>query len=930
MKKITFFLLTLVTALQSYGQYSDLHYLPPLSQEIGGFTTLNPYPIGLPLFYHKIYITTGVTDPFTVTVYRGNRTVAFATLTISKTSPGFITSANGLADGDNNILLMDNTKIGNIQSDAGLRFESSGGQKFYVNYRGRNNSQGTSITSKGRAALGMAFKWGGAPNIGTGLINLNNSMGIMATEDNTVVNIFGYNPNCTFGQGTNPNAITADNISFTLNRGQSYVLNSRVSTTSPYTTAYSPNVAGWIGASVTATKPIAMSVGQAHLGTTNANSQDVGADQIIPENSLGRDYVFVRGNGTDDIEFPIIVATQNGTKIFVNGSATEIATINNGQYFVVPGSYYSTSAPTRWVDANSPGSPSAPGGNMYIRTSKEVYAYQALAGSNRPSTVDLNFIAPVNCLLSSKVDYISNIAEIATALDPGVPPLSGGITLIASTSISEESIDVRQNGTRVSAATLLAAKKTVAGTTDWKTYYLSGLAGDISVSASGPIAVGFLLASDNTGASGYFSGFETIPTINVNVSGDGCLPGSTLVATSGYPSYAWYRNGVVIPGQTNNTYTPAMAGDYYVIVSNGSCDYQSASQSLYDCNPEVITAITANKNTVNSGETITFSITAGYLGYSNLTNLVVRNQIPANLTVNSATPSYGTWTGSGNDFNWNIGTMYPSEEHRLTVVATVKTVTTNVTQTYTLTNTQTQTDGNEVVDDRTEDILFLARQIPTQSNFPGYTKQIGQANFNVSAPTSSSSGAFTYTSSDNSVVTMNGSQVMLVGQGSATITATQAETASWAEKSITAIITVLPKNGLINTGKLDTTSALVVNKNGARGFGVGQNQYGGRVISLNTPTVHTKVISFLTSTTASSGGVVVSDGGKDVTARGVCWRRLPGATIEHNFTSEAGTMGGFTSSITGLSPNTTYYLRAYSTNKLGTSYGNEISFTTSN
>jgi hypothetical protein len=124
--------------------------------------------------------------------------------------------------------------------------------------------------------------------------------------------------------------------------------------------------------------------------------------------------------------------------------------------------------------------------------------------------------------------------------------------------------------------------------------------------------------------------------------------------------------------------------------------------------------------------------------------LVVRNQIPANLTVNSATPSYGTWTGSGNDFNWNIGTLYPSEEHRLTVVATVKTLTTNVTQTYTLTNTQTQIDANKVVDDPTENILFLARQIPTQSNFPGYTKQIGQANFNLSAPTSNSSGAFTY------------------------------------------------------------------------------------------------------------------------------------------------------------------------------------------
>jgi uncharacterized repeat protein (TIGR01451 family) len=900
MKKNIFFLLILGIASQSHGQYSDLHYFPPLSQEKSASA----------LFYQKIYITTAVTTPFTVTVYRGTSTTAFATLTISKTSPGFITSANGLLDGNNNITLMDNNNIGNVQSNAGLRFESSGGQKFYVNYRGISTYQGTSITSKGRAALGTAFKWGGAPNRGLSYENLSNSMGIMATEDNTVVNIFGYNPNCTFKQGTNSDAITADNISITLNKGQSYVLKSVI------LNGTSPNIDGWIGASVTATKPIAMSVGQLHLATANNGSQDAGADQIIPENTLGRDYVFVRGSGQDECEFPIIVATQNGTKIFVNGSASEIATINNGQYFVVPGSYYSTSAP--------PGSTSVPGGNMYVRTSKEVYAYQALAGANIPATVDLNFIAPVNCLLSSKVDYISKITEIATGT------LSGGITLIASTTIPEDSIYVMQDGIRVSTTILLAAKKTVAGTTDWKTFYLAGLTGDVSVSASGPIAVGFILQSGAIGASGYFSGFETIPTINVNVSGDGCLPGSTLEATAGFPSYAWYRNGVVIPGQTNNTYTPAIAGDYYVIVSNGLCDYQSASQSLYDCNPEVITSVTANKNTVNSGEIITFTITAGYLGYSNLTNLVVRNQIPANLTVNSATPSYGTWTGSGNDFNWNIGTMYPSEEHRLTVVATVKTLTTNQSQTYTLTNTQTQVDANRVVDDPTEDILFLARQIPTQSNFPGYTKQIGQANFNVSAPTSSSSGAFTYTSSDASVVTITGSQVMLVGQGSATITATQAETATWAEKSITATITVLPKNGLINTGKLATTSALVVDKNGARGFGIGQNQYGEHVISLNTPTVHTKVITSLTSTTAVSGGVVVSNGGKDVTARGVCWRRLPSPTIEHNSTTEAGTMGGYTSFVTGLTPNTTYYLRAYSTNKLGTSYGNEITFTTSN
>ncbi len=900
MKKGLLFTCFILMAYSSVAQLSDLHYLPPLKQESSP---------NYAIFDHKIYLTTPNTTSFVVDVYRGTSTTTYTSVTISKTSAGTFTLPTTTSSTENNISMMDNTNTGVVQSIGGLIFKSRNGEKFYVNYRGKSGSQATSVTSKGRAALGTAFKWGGMPNRGGSYALLSNSMGIMATEDNTIVNIFGYNPACTFRSGSNAAGITADAITITLNKGQSYVLESIPST------AGSPNVDGWIGTSVTSDKPIAMSVGQLHVQPVlNVTNQDCGADQIIPENTLGRDYVFVRGNGTDQSEFAIIVATQNGTKIYVNGSTTEIATINNGDYYIIPGSYYSTSSTTS----------SVPGGNMYVQTSKEAYAFQCLAGSTATQTVDLNFIAPVNCLLSNKVDNISNITDIAGLT------MTGGITLIASTAINDADIVVNYGTNTVSLATLQAAKKSVSGTSDWKTYYLSGLSGDVAVSAPGPIAVGFILVNTNAGASGYFSGFETIPSINVNISGDGCLPGSTLVATAGFPSYAWYRNGVLIPGQTNSTYTPSIAGDYYVIVSTGACDYQSASQSLYDCNPEVVTSITADKNTVNSAETITFSIKAAYLGYDNLTNLVIRNQIPANLNIVSATPSFGTWTASGSDFNWNIGTMYPSEEHRLTVVTTVKTLSTNETQSYVLTNTQTQTDANKVVDDPSEAILFLARVIPSQSNFNPYNKQVGQANFNLTPPNSNSSGAFTYASSDTSVVKIIGDQVIIVGQGNTTITATQAETATYAEKSIQTSISVLPKNGLIKTGKLSTTSAQVVNKNGARGFGAGHNQYGASIISLNTPTVYTKVISNITSTTASSGGVVISQGGKDVSARGVCWRRLPGATIEHNFTNDTGTIGPFNSSITGLSPNTLYYVRAYATNKQGTSYGEEISFTTSN
>jgi hypothetical protein len=98
---------------------------------------------------------------------------------------------------------------------------------------------------------------------------------------------------------------------------------------------------------------------------------------------------------------------------------------------------------------------------------------------------------------------------------------------------------------------------------------------------------------------------------------------------------------------------------------------------------------------------------------------------------------------------------------------------------------------------------------------------------------------------------------------------------------------------------------------------------------LSAPTVTTTGITAITSSTASSGGNVTSDGGTAVTARGVCWSITTGPTINSSTTSDASGTGVFTSSLSGLAAGTTYYVRAYATNSVGTSYGSEISFTTS-
>ena len=99
-------------------------------------------------------------------------------------------------------------------------------------------------------------------------------------------------------------------------------------------------------------------------------------------------------------------------------------------------------------------------------------------------------------------------------------------------------------------------------------------------------------------------------------------------------------------------------------------------------------------------------------------------------------------------------------------------------------------------------------------------------------------------------------------------------------------------------------------------------------ISGSLPTLTTVSASNVTNNSAVSGGNITSDGGSTVTQRGVCWSTNENPTIADNITTNGSGSGSFTSSITSLNSNTTYYSRAYATNGVGTAYGNQINFTT--
>ena len=122
--------------------------------------------------------------------------------------------------------------------------------------------------------------------------------------------------------------------------------------------------------------------------------------------------------------------------------------------------------------------------------------------------------------------------------------------------------------------------------------------------------------------------------------------------------------------------------------------------------------------------------------------------------------------------------------------------------------------------------------------------------------------------------------------------------------------------------------AYAINANGITAYG---EEKSFMTLDKLLPTVTTADVTGITCYTAVSGGEVTFDGNVEVTARGICWGTSPNPTIEDNKTSNGSGVGSFTSNLSQLASQTaqtTYYVRAYATNEVGTAYGEERIFTT--
>jgi len=127
---------------------------------------------------------------------------------------------------------------------------------------------------------------------------------------------------------------------------------------------------------------------------------------------------------------------------------------------------------------------------------------------------------------------------------------------------------------------------------------------------------------------------------------------------------------------------------------------------------------------------------------------------------------------------------------------------------------------------------------------------------------------------------------------------------------------------------LDSATLYYVRAYGTNNIGTAYGSEVSFTTLARLPVITTSAVTQITQTTAQSGGILTIDGGAVVTQRGVCWATTTNPVITGNRTQNGTGIGAFTSSITGLSASTTYYVRAYATNSAGTAYGQQLQFST--
>ena len=542
MKKILPFIL-LLFSVTAFSQFSKTHYIPPLSNS----DVISPDE-------QYLYISTPNLAPvnFIIKELGGNNIAG----TVSRNTP-YVYDTNS---GNPGQFIISQFEANNIMSNKGYVIEAE--DIIYVTARviAGNGNQAGALVSKGLASLGKQFRIGGFLNTLT--VNYNDPkytfVSVLATENNTLVQFSDIKTGVSLVNNASVGNTPSDII---LNAGESFVMAVQGGI------GVDANRDGLIGSAVTSNKPIAVNCGSfAGSNGDNENNLDLGFDQIVSAERTGTDYIFIKSSGQDPIERILLVADVDNTQIFLNGNTTTASyTLNNGEYVTLIGSDYSSQ------------------GNLYVHSSEKIFAYQSVGDNTRTDQAnqELFFVPPLSCQTPHDIDNIPLIDEI------GSRTFVGRITIVTQTGSSLNFIINNIPYNLASLPANISGPTSVTGNTNYETYTISGLSGNVSVFSSGEL---YLAAYGTDGAAtfgGFYSGFTFKPEVTfdtVSATQSSCIPNVTLSVNTltAFDDFQWYFNNAIIPGATTNSYVPNILGPgfYYVSATISACGTTLVSDNI--------------------------------------------------------------------------------------------------------------------------------------------------------------------------------------------------------------------------------------------------------------------------------------------------------------------------------------------------------------
>ncbi|KQT19286.1 hypothetical protein ASG31_17890 [Chryseobacterium sp. Leaf404] len=508
------FVFVLLTFNSLFAQRDTDHWIAPYYNSGGTYST-------------AVYLSTDSVTPFAVNIFSNNVQINTAPIMVSKNNPVTYDVANFIST--------TSTADGFKVLNKGLYLK--GASPFYCTLRMAQLAHGEIVTSKGKAGIGKQFYVANTPYAGSATSLYSFTAGVLATEDATTVTVSWPGTLTFFGQPATP---PSNPYTFTLNKGQSFIFAGNATSAAPF-----------MGAKITSDKPITLTNGNMNGNFGNAPSgSDAILDQSVPTERLGSTFAMVRTlSSNSDLEGGIVIATEDNTQIFLNGSTTPAATINQGQWYRILGDAYQLQGTNGHY-------------NMLVSTSKNTYLYQLVSVDNSNATCGFNYIPPLNCFLPRKIDEIGKVNEM--------PNTSSAITLkLNILTETGATVTYTTNGGAPITPTAAQGPYPLQGNTNWVTYAIEGVTGNLAVQSTKAVTAGVNGGYSTAGYGGYFAGFNSVPVI-AKQTGD-CVPGIVLEVESGYDGYQWFLNGVAITGAVSNTYTPVAAGNYTVTVSMGTC-----------------------------------------------------------------------------------------------------------------------------------------------------------------------------------------------------------------------------------------------------------------------------------------------------------------------------------------------------------------------